>query len=173
MTNIGAVAVDTGGTTALPGLDDVGEHGVWLLPDDASGAVDVEGYFLGVATSRRPGHNSNHPGRPYADPARRERCSACRWIELRLFVETETAVRAYVLHKIGASSVPGEAQRHSRTRLVSPPEVLEVLLTKQPGDLPAVLTEPARRVIAQGASFDDGIATLYYDWNHRGRRGLV
>lgn len=114
MTHDGVDLMTDSTLPALPGLDDLGSDGTWKLPRENGGIMSVDGTFLGLSSSRRSEHERfdratsrtvpAHPGRTYA--AERQQCSACRWIEFRIFDDRRTEL--YVVHRIGASVVPGD-----------------------------------------------------------------
>ena len=117
-------------TSALPGISELGDHGVWVLPTDANGATtEFEGYFIGVSSSRKQEHE-NHEGSPFGVSrtwtSTSRRCGACRWFEPRIFVLGGVEVlsqngrgRMYGLYKLGATIVPGEINRMSFERATS------------------------------------------------------
>ncbi len=79
---------------------EVGESDIWRLPT-MNGEIDVDGTFLGSATSQQEDHS--HSGDVVTDD---RKCARCRWFEPRIFWETDPG--RYVLYTIGCSDVPGE-----------------------------------------------------------------
>lgn len=113
----------------LPQGRDAGTRASWRLPVGRADQVDVEGVFLGVGST----HRERHPHRPaYAYVSGRdEKCSACRWFEIRVFrVDDDQAANP-------APSGRSEA-REPRTGDVpgSNPAFVE------PGDQPAPVPTP-------------------------------
>lgn len=83
-----------------PQTDEVGEEDVWVLPTMQE-EVEIEGIFLGFATSQQDAHS--HTGDVVTDD---RPCRRCRWFEPRLF--RERGLGRYVMYTIGCSDVPGE-----------------------------------------------------------------
>jgi hypothetical protein len=145
----------------LPGQDAVGQpERLWTLPT-AGDTLAFRGRLLGIGSSHRP-----HPhqcdfartGR-YAD--RSDRCSACRWHEIRLFrVEDESpewySIR-YVLHHTGRSIVPGEVDLHRHSAIINAADIIETFTVRQPGR-PPFLSKPGLRVLAQAVALDPLLA---------------
>ena len=148
----------------LPGRDDLGKFGVWVLPVSDGTKVEFEGYFLGMSSSRKPQHE-NHEGHVYGMAgtwtSSDHRCGACRWFEPRIFVQSD-GHRFYGLYKLGATIVPGETNRISFEQVGSPMELIELLTVPKNGKV--TLTIPGRRVIAQATGYDDAIKDAYLDW---------
>lgn len=117
----------------------------------ADGDVKVPGKLLGLANSSRLEHNH---ATPYVRKG--DRCSTCRYTEVRLFRDGST----YVLVTLGMTIIPGE-QIISRIRyLTSPFEVVEVLTVRKPGREP-FLPKSAALSLAQAADLDKGIEDAY------------
>lgn len=147
----------------LPDADQLGQRDEFTLPigtGDDSTVIDAT--FLGLGTSERPTHR-DHVGK-YANPARNERCTACRWFELRIF-RVESGGRGYVMHYTGRSIVPGETQRYRIERVVGSYEAVEQLTVRRDdaGRREVYLPGPAARALAQAASFDEDIQEAYID----------
>lgn len=136
--------------------------------------VVLRGRLLGFATSKRDTHY--HPvtydaqGALTSFPAHGERCSACRWFEVRIFEVfaeylpngAETSRRGrYLVLTSGASIVPGEVRMSRSIWTDSPYEIIEVLVQRR-GDHPFLPT-PSARVLSQAAAWDDGIRDAYID----------
>jgi hypothetical protein len=117
----------------------------------ADGDVVVPGELLGRANSSRLEHNHST-----SYVRKGDRCSTCRYTEVRLFRDGAT----YVLVTLGMTIIPGE-QIISRIRfLTSPFEVVEVLTVRKPGREP-FLPKSAALTLAQAADLDEGIADAY------------
>lgn len=142
----------------LPVNVDVGRVDRWVLPtDDGAGEVEVDGIFLGVSSSYRDRH-AHRPAIDYAAP--RERCTACRWFEPRIFRET-SGDRRYLLHLAGRTVVPDERTRSRHQWLLSPHEVIENLTTRRVSANEVFLSPPAARVLALAAEFDEDLEHAY------------
>lgn len=153
----------------LPGSGEVGATDIWHLPipeGDATpdGRMAIEATFLGMSSSYQPGHMRrslhNHPDFEYAP--KRVRCPACRWFESRIFRETGGR-RRFLVYNTGQSSVPGESARIRYEWCRNAHEVLEVLVTQEPGVDPC-FTSPARRVLGQASGFDHDLRDA---WENR------
>jgi hypothetical protein len=148
----------------LPGPQDLGRFGVWVLPMQDGTKIDFEGYFLGLSSSRKPNHE-NHAGSAFGMSGTwtslDHRCGACRWFEPRIFVQGD-GQRFYGLYKLGATIVPGESNRISFEQAAGAFELIELLTV--PKDGRAVLTIPGRRVLTQGMGYDDELKSAYLDW---------
>lgn len=107
--------------------------------------------------------------RRYAAPG--DRCSACRWFEVRIFeVESERAGNdeksswevadaKYLLLTYGLSDVPGEVAKRRAQRTNSPFTVLEALTQRRGGN--AFLPATSARVLSEAAAVDTDIADVY------------
>lgn len=129
------------------------------------------GRLIGFASSQRDDHT--HRAADHAEPG--QRCSACRWFEVRIFsveselapdpgdpeeFENETEARGrYLVLTYGRSEVPGETDKRRAVWTDSPFEVLEVLTQRDRG-APFLPTASAR-ALAQAAAFDDALADAY------------
>lgn len=149
-------ATDVVPPAELPSAEQAGDFGVWLLPtDDSRSTVEVNGKFLGVASSRRPNHDGHPAGRPQPPGMR---CSACRWFEPRIFLLNSGG---YLVHFAGRSSVPGEVVRGRHEYVRTAHEVVEQLTTRRMDSSPPRLTPPAARVLAMSAGHDDELEFSY------------
>jgi hypothetical protein len=147
-----------------PGPVDIGQTRDWVLPLDAYTDGKTErfrGQFLGMGSSHRDTH-INHEGETFAP--RGTPCSGCRWFESRIF--TNMARDRYLLYTVGESIVDGEEPRYRAEWVVSPYEVIDLLVTFRPGERPGAqrqqsLSYAARRALAQAAHFDDVMRDAY------------
>lgn len=151
----------------LPGPQDLGRYGVWVLPMQDGTKIDFEGYFLGMSSSRKAVHE-NHAGSLYGTngvngtwTSPDHRCGACRWFEPRIFVQGD-GQRFYGLYKLGATIVPGETNRISFEEAAGAFELIELLTVPKNGK--AQLTIPGRRVITQAMGYDEELKGAYLDW---------
>lgn len=147
--------------------------------------IGFYGTALGFATSQRDLHDHDvtcdENGVPdnYAPPG--ERCSACRWFEVRIYsVQYELLLpKDYTVHDTtdtedfeqidrrgrylvvtaGMSVVPGEITMRRASWTDSAYEVLE-LLTQRRSSTP-FLPGPSARALAQAATWDSGINSAY------------
>lgn len=148
----------------LPSVDRIGSKDNWNLRipqiGDELRSIKFTGKFLGLGSSRRAFH-SGHAG-VYANAALKERCSACRWFEVRIFKNNEGW---YLVYRLGRTSVPGEDNRISYEWVPSSYEVVEVLTSRYHANGRTVteLTGPAARVLAQAAAYDDDLRDAYVD----------
>ena len=144
-------------TVVWPAGDQAGAHGDWTFVDLSGRYTKLTGTFLGAGTSYKPDH-MYHKGQPYAD--KKQRCSRCRWIEVRLF--SETATDRYLLVTRGASAVPGETERVTCTLVHGPFQAVEAATTRreEPGGEP-FLIRPAAMALAQAAQHDKAVKEAY------------
>lgn len=126
--------------------------------------VSFHGHKIGSASSCASEHD-HEAGRT---AQRGERCSACRWLEVRIYVDEnarksrarESGVEGggYVLETIGRSVVDGEHDRY-RTRMFHDPFLIIAKLTKRIQDstfLPIV----AQEALEEAAERDEALAKL-------------
>lgn len=146
----------------LPGPDDVNTHGRWKLPViEGEIPVSVTGLFIGMASSRRSGHNTRVPheyrGR-FSRPGPESNCSTCRWTETRVIREDGGG---YAVHILGLSLVPGETLRCTRgvVRVRTAYEVVESLTSRVAGG--AHLTRTPAMALAQCAAYDVPLRDAY------------
>lgn len=133
-------------------LGTVQDH-VLLTPD---GEQTVTGVLLGFATSHRDQHNHPMP-RDESELDSNWKCSACRWVEIRILRDTDNT---YVVHTLGRSDVEGEIDRSRLSVTESPYEILELLTDRRGGRNPR-LPIAAARAIAQAAANDEEIENAY------------
>lgn len=136
--------------------------------------IRLHGRMLGFATSRREVHahstSLDSEGRPLSFASPGQRCSACRWFEVRLFgVEHELADdlgpldrRArYLVLTAGVSIVPGETTMRRASWTDSGYEIIELLTQRR--DAQPFLPAPSARVLSQAAAWDDHVRAAYVD----------
>lgn len=117
--------------------------------------VKIRGYLAGSATSSRDVHN--HDLNVVRWSKRGERCSACRWFTVDLYL---TSDGGYVVHTVGETIVPGEQRLSRVTKTGSPFAVIEAMTVRRPNQEP-YLTPQSQRVLAEAAELDDGIREAY------------
>jgi hypothetical protein len=146
----------------LPTEDDVGRVDDWELPSGDE-LIRVRAQFIGLSSSFRPQHY-DHNDDVFARPLMR--CRACRWFEPRIFREVDGR-RRYLVHRTGRTIVPGETILTSHEWVRSAYEVIEVLTTRRQdhrtGNRAPFLTQPAARVLAQAATYDNDLGQAYVD----------
>lgn len=143
----------------------VGTENTWIIPGKFGEPISIYGTFLGFSSSYSLTHDKRaHPDGSsiplkYPD-GKNMRCSACRWSEFRLFKEKANALSKedtrwpYFLHFTGMSTVPGEKTRYRIEELLTPREVIEVLITRKAGT--TFFSIPAARLLAQASDIDNG-----------------
>lgn len=122
--------------------------------------LTFDGERVAHISSRRHEHGPHYPATPYA--AKRERCSACRWFEIYLYVVpggTEDGQPDYVAHTIGGSAVPGEYDLERVVRTSVAFDLVEQL-TVRSGATP-YLPQPSARALAILADRDDAVFEAY------------
>ncbi len=144
---------------SLPTETDVDSEGSWSLPTEDEQTVALEGKFLGMSSSGRKRHN---PRAFHNDghAEKGEKCSACRWSEFRVFRDGD----GYVIHFAGVSVVPGETLRSRVERRKTAHEVVLLLTTRRPPEIP-YMTKAAADVLGQCATYDQA---LNYAFVNRG-----
>lgn len=126
------------------------------------GTYSFTGRHLAHATSQWDTHG--HDG-DFA--ARGERCSACRWTEIDIYVSHHISgvpnvgspLGRYLVTSSGCSVVPSERTFTRATWTDSPYEVLEILTQRRGPHV--TLPGPAARALARAAEFDDGLNDAY------------
>lgn len=146
-----------------PGIGRVGQIDHWILPleHQTQRYERFHGQFLGLGSSHRDTH-INHPDRRFAP--RGTPCSGCRWFESRIFCDTDD--HRLLLYTVGESIVDGEEPRYRAEWVVSPYEVIDLLTTFRPAEVPGgqrqqSLSYAARRALAQAANFNDKMRDAY------------
>jgi hypothetical protein len=148
---------------------------------------EIFGQLIGFATSQRENHS--HPSRDedggpiYVAPGG-DRCPACRWFEVRIFLVSREyqddctcdappgndvthaedcgAVPArarYLVLTYGLTLVPNEINKRRASWTNSPYEIIEILTQRGAGG--SFLPATSARVIAQAAVYDAGIRDAY------------
>jgi hypothetical protein len=139
----------------LPVEDEAGTEGVWNIVDRDGRLSTIDGTFLGMGSSHRPEHKG-HPEEQSAPQG--VHCSTCRWTEIRIF--QDTSGRFYVVN-CGASDVPGERDLIRVTPVGTAFELAESLMTVDRRTRRRDLPMPARRALAQAASYSSGLRDAY------------
>lgn len=127
------------------------------------GPLRSYGRLIGYGTSQSQRHRDHVDG-GHSHASRGERCSACRWNEVRLFKlrHPTTADELYLVHTLGVSVVPDEFTKCRTAWATGGYEVVE-LLTVRPRDGDVFLPGPAARALAAAAELDEGIRRAYVD----------
>ena len=134
--------------TELPGSDEGGEVREWVIPSNDGGDAETtyvrfKGRLLGAHASR-PRHKD-------------------RWFEVRIFrVIDEDGRVHYIVHRTGATRLPGEIDLFTVDHAYSASEVLEILVTRGE-DRPVRFTIPAARCISQATRFDADLEQAWLD----------
>jgi hypothetical protein len=119
-----------------------------------------DGTALGAATSESRYHSHPEdflaPSTPSAAVSRRQKCSACRWLETKIY---KTADGRFVAHTVGRSIVPGEQDYVRVTFTPSAYELVEILTVK--GQTEPFIPLPSARALAQAAAKDDDVHDAY------------
>lgn len=127
---------------------------LWQLPGpDAADDVVVSARLLSYVSSRRPEHTHDADFTPPG-----WKCSACRWIEIRIL---RTAEGAYVVHTVGQTVVPDERVRVTVDETVSPDEVVELLVLRRQHRV--FLPQPSARALAAASAYDAPLRDAYRD----------
>lgn len=126
-----------------------------------SAVADLRQYIKDLETAESPVRHAS----------RGDRCSACRWFEVRIFrvnyerVGTEELggwdepSGKYLVVTYGLTSVPGEVAKRRILFTNSPFSVLE-MLTQRRNNV-AFLPATSARVLSEAAALDDGLADAY------------
>lgn len=122
--------------------------------------LTFDGELIAHISSRRTEHGPHWPATPHAP--KRERCSACRWFEIYLYVVPDGTYDGqpdYVAHTVGGSDVPGE---HDLERLIRTSVAFDLIeqLTVRSGTTP-YLPQPSARALAILADRDDAVFEAY------------
>lgn len=148
-------------TSPLPNRPAVHDHDLLGRDDEP---LRVRGALIGFASSQRDEHTHRHS--EHAEPG--QRCSACRWFEVRILRAeaelTEDGVSEeprgrYLVLTYGRSEVPGETDKRRAVWTDSPFEVLEVLTQRDRGA--PFLPSASARALAQAAAWDDDLTDAY------------
>jgi hypothetical protein len=118
------------------------------------GDVEFQGRLLGSASSQLKVHKS-HAGEKVAPAG--VRCSACRWIEIRIF---KKKTGEYVLELTGHTIVTGEKTRHRVEVTASPHWVIEVL-TQRPDGRDPFIPRVAKHALSEAAASDPEMEFAY------------
>ncbi len=133
---------------------------------------DGESSFAGVlaAAVSSASNDHNHPttvpsvvdGNHLDVPCfagRGQRCNACRWFEVRLYVIEGDRSREYVVHTVGMSRVPGEVPYQRVRRTTSAYELVEFLTVRKTANV--FLPPSSARALARLAEFYDDVRDAY------------
>lgn len=143
-----------------------------IMPGRDDEVIRLRGRLLGFATSQRTSHDHDvdydSRGQPLSFAAPGQRCSACRWFEVRIFAAESELTDAdaevdrkarYLVLTAGKSIVPGEVEMRRGVWTDSPREVIEILTQRRDGK--AFLPTPSARVLAQAATWDEDMRDAY------------
>lgn len=125
------------------------DHALVLTPTDM---VAFTGEEIGNASSKYETHNHD----VVAGPLPGQRCSACRWQEVRLFQRHDGW---FCVYTVGRSVVPGEKDFIKYRTTQSAFEVIELLTVRNGKN--TFLPVPAARALAQAAQKNDDIRDAY------------
>lgn len=138
-------------TTATTPTSDVRE---WILIGPGDVTEKITGRLIGFATS----HRERHSGHSDEFAARGDKCSACRWFEVRIFTVAEQQ-QQYVIHTQGPTMIPGEYVKSRVERAYSAHELIEILTVRQGEKV--FLPAASARAIAQAAGSDKHVLDAY------------
>lgn len=145
-----------------------------LRASDDAPPRPVRARRLADISTRRHDHTHDTAREPV--PTRGWRCSACRWIEIEIFLVPHPAGDGdaddrYVVRQVGRSLVAGEVDRVTVGETTSPYEVIELLTVRRSPaaatrDRPArpggpYLPGPSARALAQAANYDDALLDAF------------
>lgn len=134
------------------------------------GRHHFEGALLGVGTSRRDSHLDHPPG---TAPTPGQRCSGCRWTEVKIFWSVTDG--QYLVHIVGHSILPGETQRIRLVWARTADAVLDSLLAKLPrrqrDSNPGVLElpQPNHDALQEAADVDPDLNSALQRWRRETR----
>lgn len=130
--------------------------------------LEFQGAILGSASSEHTTHRG-HPNKDYAP--RRVKCSACRWLEVTIFLSRngdpkflDELTYGYVVQTVGVSNVPGEVDFERLWTTSSAFEVVELLTVRrgQPNGSTETFIPPQHaRALAQAATLDEDVREAY------------
>jgi hypothetical protein len=133
-----------------------GQFETFELPTP-DGPLSIQAYLLGHATSHRPKHKQHRNG-SFAAP--REKCSACRWFEVRIFrLDPQRHREIFAVHTLGATMIPDEIVKCRLEFAQTGYEVIEVLTVRQSDTV--FLPAASSRALSQAAGLDRDIETAY------------
>jgi hypothetical protein len=139
------------------------------------GVIRGRAQLIGYGSSRVE-HHRDHVDGGHEFASKNERCSACRWNEVRIFKFTSitelsplkhmqslhSISQPYLVHTLGLSIVPNEFTK-CRTLWVSGGYEIVEVLTVRPRDGDVFLPGPAARALARAAELDESIRRAYVD----------
>jgi hypothetical protein len=135
---------------------------------DVVETIEFQGAILGSASSEHETHRG-HPKTTWAP--RRVKCSACRWLEVTIFLSRsgdpktdDELTYGYVVQTVGMSNVPGEVNFERLWTTSSAFEVVELLTVRrgQPNGTTETFIPPQHaRALAQAATLDEDIREAY------------
>lgn len=157
-----------------------------VLPERDEETLEIFGTLLGFGSSKRDEHN--HPVPPDGEirTAPDDRCSACRWFEVRIFEvlgeyspdctcgvgdddpEAEHSMKCglqapraqFLVLTYGQTVVPGELVKRRASWTDSGYEVIE-LLTQRQGVRRSFLPNASARALAQASELNERIRSAY------------
>lgn len=141
-----------------------GMQDYYLMGWDRDRGLEQEFTFHGQLLASESSHSKTHqklihdwPGE-YAPQG--DRCSACRWFEVRIYrrCTDEGAPHSWVVETVGETIVPGENTRRQVRVTDKPRRVLSMLVQQRGSEtfLPAI----SKRVLDRAADLDDQLAEV-------------
>lgn len=142
-------------TTPLPPFTETGEPGDWDFTDKYGSSARLKGDFLGMGSSRdgRLAHIHQFP--PHAK--RGQHCSACRWMEVRIFQHED---HRYLIVQTARSVVPGERDLTILGWAMNASELIAALISREPSGKPS-LSFVARQALETASDYDDELDVVY------------
>lgn len=130
----------------------------YVLASEQQGEVSFTGELLGTATSE--GEHHSHPGSQFVQPGRdaqgrKNKCNACRWHEVDIY---RTDDGRYILHTVGATTIPGEIELARIISTRSAYELVELTVVRAASPYIPVTS---LRALAQAASLDDDVQDAF------------
>lgn len=136
---------------------------LWELPT-RTGTTKILATLLGEGTSRSDVHSHLDD---VAAPG--QKCSACRWSEVKIFrlPEVDGQRGDYVVHTAGRSAIPGEFTKTRLVRTASPRAVIDALIVQryEDGELrDTFITRPAQDALDAATDQDDDLGEALDEW---------
>jgi hypothetical protein len=138
----------------------------WDHDRGTSTIVEFYGWLLAEESSHAVQHDRLiHPPNDFA--AQGDRCSACRWFEVRIYEKalpaeaSEDEVAGWVVETVGQTVVPGEVVRRQVRTTTEPRHVISALVQQKEGQsfIPII----SRKVLDRAAKHDELLADAIED----------